>query len=168
MRAPGRRPPPPGLIIFVFRFQRREPRRDKVFGLAPARDNFPQRRHVHRPRLGRQQRLRDRRRLEVVGGWRRLAGDLIGDQPHVGRADKLRIHRHAHLPWAAGFAHQLQILVGNINAVEFDLGAAILFQRFIGPLAKGIPGAPDRVDFPFRILGEDRPHLVGSVALHIG
>ncbi len=37
----GRRPPPPGLILFVLRFQRREPRRDKVFGLAPAVIIFP-------------------------------------------------------------------------------------------------------------------------------
>ena len=43
-----------------------------------------------------------------------------------------------------------------------------VYKRQIGPLAKGIPGAPDSVDFPFRILGEDRPHLVSGVALHIG
>src|SRR5690606_40872025 len=94
-------------------------------------------------------------------------GNLIGDQAYVGRANQLRIYRHAHLPGATRLAHQLEILVGDVDAVELDLGAAVLFQRLIRALAEGIPGPPDGVNFTFRVFREDRPHLVGGVALHV-
>jgi len=62
----------------------------------------------------------------------------------------------------------LQILVRDINAVELDLGAAILFQRFIGSLAEGIPGAPDGINLPFGVFRQHRAHFISGVALHIG
>ncbi len=61
----------------------------------------------------------------------------------------------------------MQILVGDIDAVEFDFSAAILLQRFISALAEGVPGSPDGIDFAFRVFGQNCADLVGGIPLHV-